>query len=363
MNQSLERAAAAPSSSYDALVHAAIGAIAERADGARRTDLIRLGRALGRADGDDSVRALVDGIRRHARITLNFHPDRLDADGVSVAEGLLRTGRYRPQRETGLSNGGRSAVPGGERTQWERALFGNVYETAAGTHPIYGSLDLTHDPHGGSPRFGSCFVVLRQHCLDRATFCVGDSHAGPTDVGTIESLVGILAGLFESGASGNGLDRSLTVDDLERAILDGHQATRPARCLDGYIETQIHGGVSLGDDVVEIVLDPSFAGTDVEQHLAATAVRHRFRLGWHGGSELASADVPADFRGPTMTEWARRVAGLAGVVDAAAIGRTAARVPFTPPTPAGDPPASELQQLKYLWHCVLRSGRDAGTGA
>ncbi|WP_343245120.1 DUF3626 domain-containing protein, partial [Streptomyces sp. SID14478] len=59
-------------------------------------------------------------------MTLNFHPDRLlpSADGrTTVADRLAADGRYRGQYETGLSNGSRSAHPGGLRDGWEEALF------------------------------------------------------------------------------------------------------------------------------------------------------------------------------------------------------------------------------------------------
>ena len=114
-----------------------------------------------------------------------------------MAHGLLLRGEYVPQSETGLSNGGRF-VPGGERTGWETRLFPDAYRDDRILRPVYGALDVTSDPLGGSPRFGSCFAVLADHCFDRATLCVGDSHVGPRDVGTLASPLSILAGLLEN---------------------------------------------------------------------------------------------------------------------------------------------------------------------
>jgi hypothetical protein len=128
------------------------------------------------------------------------------------------------------------------------------------------------------------------------------------------------------------------------------------------VEAQIHGGVELGTDVHSIVVDPSFRATRIGDYLAMAAQRFGFPVDWHDGSELDVADVPADFRGPTMPALARRVARTDGVLDAAAIGRAARRVPFTRPTPEGDRPESELQQLKYLWHVLLAHGRDRAAG-
>lgn len=71
-------------------------------------------------------------------LTLNFHPDRLLADGRSVAEALYADGVYRSQFETSISSGGLTAYRGGDRDVWERALFA-----------------------GACPGFGSCHVRLR----------------------------------------------------------------------------------------------------------------------------------------------------------------------------------------------------------
>ncbi len=60
-----------------------------------------------------------------------------------------------------------------------------------------------------------------------------------------------------------------------------------------------------------------------------------------------------------MPEVARRVARRDGIVDAAAIGRAARLVVAGPLLPGGDPPESELQRLKYLWHTLLAYGHDA----
>ncbi|MEO8697038.1 MAG: DUF3626 domain-containing protein [Acidimicrobiales bacterium] len=281
--------------------------------------------------------------------------------GATVSAGLLADGRYLSQWITGISSGSRSAVAGGERQRFERALFDGVYDTAdPSTHefPVYGALDLTRDPHGASPRFGSSYFVLEPHVRTRTTLCVGDSHLGPRDVGTFDAACSVLAGLVEQAAAGSLLERGLGIDDLFHMLDPGTEPAVPSRCLDGYVEAQVHGGVDLATDVEAIVLDPSFAGTDTERDIAAAARRYRFELRWHGGSRLAIDDVPPDFRGPTMSPLARRVARHDGVVDACAIGVAAQRIRIDRPAPGGDPPDSELQQLKYLWHTVLAHGHD-----
>jgi hypothetical protein len=283
---------------------------------------------------------------------------------VTVAEGLLDRGRYCNQFETGVSNGSRSAVRGGDRDVWEGRLFGDAYRDIDDTarRPVYGAFDLLCDPHGGSPRFGSSYVVLQPHVIDRTTLCVGDSHEGPLDVGTVDEPLSILAGLFEQAARGELLGRGMGLDVLREVISGRFSPRGPGRVLDGYVEAQVHGGVDLAEDVHSIVVDPSFRITPIEHYLTSAARQHGFTIDWHDGSEINVDDVPADFRGSTMPALARRVARSDGIVDAAATGRAARDIRFTPPTVAGDPPESERQQLKYLWHVVLGLGRDASIG-
>jgi hypothetical protein len=54
---------------------------------------------------------LVANVGRHGRVTLNFHPDRLLADGRTIAAAIGEDGRYRSQFETRVSNGARTAFP------------------------------------------------------------------------------------------------------------------------------------------------------------------------------------------------------------------------------------------------------------
>lgn len=342
---------------------AAMAAIAGRASDRRPTDAERWRAASGT---NDDLDRWTDRLTTAGRLTVNFHPDRIASSGLSVAEGLATTGAYLSQWSTAISNGGRSAFPGGDRNRWEHQLFGGAYDGADPTmvaHPIYGALDLLGDAHGGSPRFGSSYLVVSDEARRRTTLCVGDSHEGPADVGTVAEPWGILAGLAEQAARSVLLNRSLALPDLFGALDGAGAPTGPSRDLDGYVEAQIHGGVELSTDIVAIVLDPSFRHTSVERHLTAAAHRYGCRLGWHAGSELDATDIPADFRGPTMPDLGRRVARDDGVVDAAAIGHVAAAIAHGEMLPSGDPPESDAQQLKRLWHTLLAFGRDAESPA
>lgn len=348
--------------------HEAIVYVGGRASRARDESVRRLEAVTG-----SPACTFDDTIRRTARLTLNFHPDRVDRFGRTVAAGLLADGRYRPQNETWLSGGSRSALPGGERFGFEANLFGTTYDNSSQTRPTYGALDVTHDPFGAAPFAGSSVVVLNSACFDRSTFCVGDSHLGPTDIGTSRQFEPILAGMFEQAARGSGY--GLSVPDLLDAIDNGVRAAGPSRRLDGYVEAQVHGGISLSNDVVAVVLDPSFRGSEIERDLSEAADRYGFELLWHCGSRLGVDDVPSDLRGPQMPAFAAEVVqGLAvsdagaqvdsgQKIDASMIGRSLANAlganSASPPRVGGDPPSSSHQLHKKLWHCVYHLGRAA----
>lgn len=124
--------------------------------------LDHIGRMCDLAAGE--IRDALLSIRRHARVALHFHPDRPDATGQTVARALLRDGLYRSQFETGISNGGLSAHPGGRRDLCEQLLFAGSYHSSGVTNaerPKYGSLSLLRHAHGPSPRFGSCYCGFR----------------------------------------------------------------------------------------------------------------------------------------------------------------------------------------------------------
>src|SRR6187551_3124827 len=84
------------------------------------------------------ARALGGPVDGALRVTLNFHPDRLH-HGLPILQAMARDGGYRNQFETGTSNGGLTAHPGGDRWRWESRMFGRAYDDAPPSdRPKYG---------------------------------------------------------------------------------------------------------------------------------------------------------------------------------------------------------------------------------
>jgi len=243
---------------------------------------------------------------RRLRVTLNFHPDRR-SDGMSVLEQLARDLTYRSQFETGTSNGGLTAFPGGDRTRWEQRIFGHAYDDAPQRErPKYGALNHRRRSVGGAPRFGSCHLRLAEHVLDRTTFCFPDSTFEPRDFGTAEHLD--LARLADA------FDARLRIDR---------------------IEAKEGGGIG-------VVLDPCYRGTNVEEHARVLPVD----VEWHEGRRLPVDELRRhpEFRGPRIVEVGTDVAEH-GWLDARILGSAVAAGSHDP------------QELKKVWHHVARFGR------
>jgi hypothetical protein len=316
------------------------------------------------------VNKVLAAMRTGARIGLHFHPERLSRTGVSVAEGMLRSGVYTNQFVAGLSSGSPTAFPGGERDLWESRLFHGAYhgaEVAPSGRPKYGALDVMHYPDGPAPRFGSCFFVLAHNVAKRSTFTFGGSHedCAVDRTGTLDVMEPVLAPLLSQIERGDGafaLAHLSVQDCLTRmarnfSIPFPDPAHRPlGRALDSFIEVQVHGEVSLRPDVERLVVDAVFRNHSVGEVLAAMSSTYGFPLSWHPGYRMPVRDVPDVFRGYPVRALAERIAGD-GTLDAANIGAAANSVKLDPD--AWKDWASHdhiATQFRRLWHVLVLAG-------
>jgi hypothetical protein len=306
-------------------------------------------------------------IKAHMKVALHFHPDRLDPKMKTVAEALLESGIYKSQFETLLSSGSVSAHPGGARNIWEHELFGEAYHRGKIDNcerPKYGSLDLTGHPDGPSPRFGSCYFLLHPEISRRCTFTYLDSHLQPDERGTFDAFENILAPLLRSSFE----DEIIMGEQLRPPQLLSHlisvidqsfeeRLKKPhRRILDHYIEAQIHGEISLKNDVAVLVADPSFKHSSVGDCLSDICRAYEIDMYWHAGFTMLPENVPKDFRGAAMPSLAKRVAA-SGKLDVRKIGEAAASLKHNPSEWADRGNEKDvLQELKLLWHVLLCFG-------
>ncbi|WP_082057194.1 DUF3626 domain-containing protein [Psychromicrobium lacuslunae] len=247
-------------------------------------------------------------------VTVHFHPDRA-INGKSLLDHLASDGVYRSQFETGTSNGGLTAYPGGDRWRWEHRIFGGHYDISpADQRPKYGSLNYRRHAAGGSVRFGSAHLKLAPSVLERTTFCYPDSVTEPTDFGTAAHLPLVQLALED------------TLD-----VIDDH------------IEAHIHGPMRLDQDVSELVLDPSFRDTPV----AEAAAKLPFPFSWHHGFKLHVDQLRGHeaFRGANVVE----------------LGVAIAQDGWLTPKIVGEAVNGghhDPDLLKKVWHCLARFGHD-----
>lgn len=286
------------------------------------TDLVELTAAQRAAHAHVAARSRGGALAPSWRVTINFHPDRPVPGGV-VLDLIHRDGRYRSQFETGTSAGGLTAHPGGARWEWESRIFGRAYDDApASERPVYGALATSVGVGGpgvgGSPRFGSAHLRLREGVLGRSTFCYPDSVFEPVHFGVA--------------------DRFELLDLAESEVGRGDP-------LDDYIEAHVHGPVRVGDDVEALVLDPSFRGTAVEEAARDMPVA----VEWHAGFEVSTEALRGhdDYRGPEFVALAVELASD-GVLTPRLIGEAAR---------TGD---HDDQDLKRVWHLLARYGAPLG---
>lgn len=258
------------------------------------------------------------------RVNLHFHPDRLLA-GRTVLEHLGADRTYRSQYETGTSNGGLTAHPGGDRWLWEHRIFGGAYDAApAAERPKYGALNHRRRSVGAAPRFGSAHLRLHPHVRDRTTFSFPDSVFEPTSFATADRF-----DLFPLVDAFDAVPRTDLLEATEGGLLDD------------YIEAHVHGVLDLGRDVEALVLDPCYRDTVIEDQARGLDIP----VEWHDGFCVTTDVVRRhpDFRGPRTVEVAEAVA-VGGRLDARIIGEAVRR---------GE---HDLQDLKKVWHCTARYG-------
>ncbi|MBN8191960.1 DUF3626 domain-containing protein [Bacillus sp. NTK074B] len=311
----------------------------------------------------------VHHIKSNARIGLHFHPDRPVSITKNVAESLLDHGEYKSQFETLISNGKVSPHPGGDRDMWEEKMFGGAYQvesTSMSERPKYGALNLMLHPDGPSPRFGSCYFLLSPSVSSRSTFTYMDSHQNPFEKGTYQEFDMILAGLLEEmflrdfALGEKDLTPTRFLQHVWNHLEYGRKERVAHRNLNHYIESQIHGPISLKEDVEVLVADPSFKDTKVGDTLEEMSSKYAIDLQWHMGFVLHVKDVPSDFRGPSMPSLAKRIA-YKDRIDAHTIGSAVMSLKRDWDSWSDRGTYEEvLQELKLLWHVLVKYGRPLG---
>lgn len=148
---------------------------------------------------------------------------------------IIKDTHYRNQFETKKSNGSYCHK---DRNNAEGYMFGNVYKKASGKKKVkYGLLHHSNSKFCGYS-YGKHYIILKSENKWRATFVPYDS-LGPAMRNDFEIY---------------------TIDQLDQMIND-HGIPY------GYIEAQIHGDISLYEDVEKIMVNDDFIDMDERNHI------------------------------------------------------------------------------------------------
>lgn len=176
-------------------------------------------------------------------ITMNFPPD--------VAKNIEQSGRFHNLFETGEGMG---ETDQDERRGVEERALGIPQDVHHYRRPIYGALAYRGPDQyfGAAPTYGKAFVRLKPEVMPRSTFTYDDSFG--TKIGDVR-----------------------THEYLPNVI--NRHMKRNSR---GYLESQIHGGVDLANDVHSIHIQPraSLENKEIE-NLMDLAMKYKVPLYHH----------------------------------------------------------------------------------
>ena len=293
-------------------------------------------------------------------VTLNFHPDRLSGSGKTVLEGMMETGLYCGQFQTGTTNGGLGTSAGSPRRAWEDSLFHGLYPEEALDRPKYGALNVFHYLDGASMRFGSCFFSLKEKVLPRCTFCCGDSSLEPTALCTTDTFACIAAQLLLQAEQKKQLLNQCVATQREAMALllfPNRELRHLGRNLDFPIEVHVHGNISLADDVEALYMDASYQNTYFEHLAKDLCKKYRIQLGWIPIRQLKAEEIPPLFREESVRPLAEKVIclfdGQDSYLDAERIGRAARNSQEYPERWIEFGTEETVFRLfKQLWHTV-----------
>ncbi|SME99839.1 DUF3626 domain-containing protein [Pseudobacteriovorax antillogorgiicola] len=313
-----------------------------------------------------NIERFITQLQTRACIALHFHPDRLDKRSLAVIEGLLNDGSYQSQFETGISNGGVTAHSGGARYSFENKLFNGAYEgSLPSSRPKYGALDLKFFPDGPAPRFGSCYLLLKPHMNQYASFTFLDSFLIPKGRASgnqwhclvSELLTEIFTREHCVGKSNIRVHEALSMIDkqLMSSYDDSYFMQANSSNLDHYIEAQVHCDIDIKTDVLAIVCDRSFQYSESAPLLDLFSQQFNIDLFWHKGFQLPIDQIPDNFRGNAMPTLARKI--TKGSLSARDFGWISREHRLSKDEVIRDFGAYDpLQSIKYLWHILVRFG-------
>ena len=229
--------------------------------------------------------------------------------------------------------------------------------------PKYGALDLFRHADGPSPRFGSCYFVLKPALTQSATFTYLDSYKTPDERGTIKVFDVILMSLLrdclenkEALGEANIEPKELVAKILENLSTPYTQTVlrKPKQNLDQYIEAQVHADILLKKDIAILVANTAYKNRPVETVIKKLCEKYQIELLWCQGLELTMEMAVANFRGTTIPNMVTQFT-VNDSINVAVLAETEKQL--NKDLKNKEELNTQLQQLKYLYHTLVQFGK------
>ena len=222
---------------------------------------------LGIQNGHAKVSAVEEHLQQQSRLNIHFDAQsgiEMGGSWVAVMQAWLHDTQYRSGHETGNFGGNKNE---NTRILWENELWRSAYaignDVDALQVPKYAGLNILPQPGGlddppGQFAFGDCYLQLKQHMLQRSTFCVGDSGSiveaalalgvpCELQLATIDTiLVAMQNDEFE-------LD-----DETLRKLVAVLTTALPLPQFEYLIEAQVHSSIMLDKDIESLHLPTKY---------------------------------------------------------------------------------------------------------
>ena len=235
--------------------------------------------SLGIRDGHAKVLAVEHHLQQTSRLNIHFDAQSgivMAGSRVAVMEVWLHDAQYRSGHETGNFGGNKNQDT---RILRENAIWRSAYALGNGVDasqvPKYAGLNILPQAGGlddppGEFAFGDCYLQLKQHMLQRSSFCVGDSGS------VVEAALALGVPCELQLATIDTILVALQSDEFE---LDDEALCKlvavlttalPLPQFEYLIEAQVHTSIMLAEDIESLQLPAKY-------RIAPQAAGHIFR--------------------------------------------------------------------------------------
>lgn len=242
---------------------------------------------LGYSEND--LKRTLQWVRSAAPIIIHINLDK-------VLRFLVKDTHYRNQFETGTSGGSTDLVA---RKSWEDRIFKKSYKHSSPSERVkYGVLNIVGDPRGvrSCVHYGDSFLQLKKVRL-RTTFASMDTSGAGVKLSCCEHYENVLYEYTNNEIT--------AIMDVATGKVPFHRSD----CISQYKEVQIHGPVSLSENVECIVVNARHQGDSrITRLLDRFVKQNECNLIWMDHDDLAGA-APLPFGAPGLFSTARSLSG------------------------------------------------------